>query len=156
MGRGEEREREPEKEPATQDRKTAPLANLARCATPGQSEAAHTISSIESQGSPIMAPKCPLDSVGGGGGGGGSRKRARVMMRSSERIGLALGFFFFPVPHHPRGQVPEPGGGHWQTANTMPPQSRVSGRGKEAQGFFGVVQKCIFQSRGLDFSDLDE
>lgn len=32
----------------------------------------------------------------------------------------------------------------------------VSGRGKEAQGFFGVVQKCIFQSRGLKISDLDE
>lgn len=148
-----------------------PLANLPRCTTPGQSEAAHTIFQHRVAGQSNHGAQVPSRP----GGSGWRRRRlpqtGEVMMRSREdseerrRIGRewACGRHLHSPPSHlvsssegasGRNRRRSLANGQHDARLSRP--GAVSGRGKEAQGFFGVVQKCIFQSRGLKISDLDE
>jgi len=141
-----------------------PVGEPPRCATPGQSEAAATWS--QSQGSPIMAPKCPLESSGVGGGGGGSRQTGEMddeIKRGEENWPVAGSCMVppFPIPslsRHPGKEVPEIVAGHWQTANTMPSQAwrGLRSEGRRPRGSFGGAERPIFQSRAPKITTLDE
>lgn len=160
---GDKRERKNSQPLRTKGRH--PLANLPRCATPGQSEAAHTIFQHRVAGQSNHGAQVPsrLDWRG-------RRRRrlpqtARGMMRSKEdseeqtedwtRMGLWPALAFLPHPilsRRPRRQVAETDGGHWQTANSPDAfvglvRSQVEGRRPR-----GSLELCRSASSNLEAS----